>query len=72
MECGQHISENSSKAKMTLGFLRKTGFLQIRTLVRPKIEYATTIWSLYSKTQINLTKWKKKFRGRQPIGLAGN
>ena len=58
---GQHISEISSKATKTLGFLRRnlafapksTKEVAYKTLVRPKLEYAAPIWSSYSKFQIN-------------------
>ena len=61
MEWGQHISEISSKATKTLGFLsrnlafasRKTKEVAYQTLVRSKLEYASPIWSPYSKLQIN-------------------
>ena len=62
MDWGQHISEISSKATKTLGFLRRnlvafaprsTKEVAYKTLVRPKLEYAAPIWSPYSKLQIN-------------------
>ena len=61
MNWGQHISEISSKATKTLGFLRKnfafapksTKEVAYKTFVRPKLEYAAPIWSPYSKLQIN-------------------
>ena len=61
MDWGQHISEISSKATKTLGFLcrnlafapRSTKEVAYKTLVRPKLEYAAPIWSPYSKLQIN-------------------
>ena len=61
MDWGQHISEISSKASKTLGFLcrnlafapRCTKEVAYKTLVRPKLEYAAPIWSPYSKLQIN-------------------
>ena len=61
MDWGQHISEISSKATNTLGFLRKnlafapqsTKEVAYKTLVRPKLEYAAPIWSPYSKPQFN-------------------
>ena len=61
MDWGQHISEISSKATKTLGFLRRnlafapmsTKEVAFKTLVRPKLEYATPIWSPYSKFPIN-------------------
>ena len=57
MDWGQHISEISSKAPKTLGFLhrnsafapRSTKEVAYKTLVRPKLEYAVPIWSPYSK-----------------------
>ena len=61
MDWGQHISEISSKATKTLGFLlRNWAFAPksaregaYKTLVRPKLEYAAPIWSPYSKLQIH-------------------
>ena len=61
MDWCQHISEISSKATKTLGFLRRnlafapqsTKEVAYKTLVRPKLEYAAPIWSPYSKLQIN-------------------
>ena len=61
MDWGQHISEISSKATKTLGFLRRslafaprsTKEVAYKTLVRPKLENAAPIWSPYSKLQIN-------------------
>ena len=60
MDWGQHISDISSKATKTLGFLRRnlafalrsTKEVAYKTLVRPKLEYAAPIWSPYCKTQI--------------------
>ena len=64
MDWGHHISETSSKATKTLGFLRRnlafaprsTKEVAYKTLVRPKLEYAALIWSPYSKLQINQVK----------------
>ena len=61
MDWGQHISDISSKATKTLGFLRwnlafaprSTKEVAYKTLVRPKLEYAAPIWSPESKLQIN-------------------
>ena len=61
MDWGQHISEISSKATKTLGFIRRnlafapksTKEIAYKTLIRPKLEYAAPIWSPYSKLQIN-------------------
>ena len=63
----QHVSEISSKAIKTLGFLRRnlafapksTKEVAYKTLVRPKLEYASPIWSPHSKL------------GQQPAGPAG-
>ena len=60
MDSGQHISDISSKATKTLGFLRKnlafaprsTKEVAYKTLVHPKLETAAPIWSSYCKTQI--------------------
>ena len=60
MDWGQHISDISSKAAKTLGFLlrnlaftpRSTSEVAYKTLVHPKLEYAASIWSPYCKTQI--------------------
>ena len=61
MDWGQHISEISSKATKTLGFLcrnlafapKSTKEVAYKTLFRPKLKYAAPIWSPYSKLQIN-------------------
>ena len=61
MDWGQHVSEISSKATKTLGFLRRnlafaprsTKEVAYKTLVRPKLEYVAPIWSPHSKLQIN-------------------
>ena len=61
MDWGQHISEISSKATKTLGFLRRnfafahksTKEVAYKTLFQPKLVYAVPIWSPYSKLQIN-------------------
>ena len=58
---GQHVSEISSKATKTLGFLRRnlafaprsTKEVAYKTLVLPKLEYAAPIWSPHSKLQNN-------------------
>ena len=55
MDWSQHISDISSKATKTLGFLRRnlaftprsTKEVAYKTLVRPKLEYAAPIWSPY-------------------------
>ena len=55
LDWGQHISEISSKATKTLGFLlrnlafapRHTKEVAYKTLVHPKLEYAAPIWHPY-------------------------
>ena len=61
MDWGRHISEISSKATKTLGFLRRnlafapksSKEVAYKTLAWPKLEYAAPFWSPYSKLQIN-------------------
>ena len=61
MAWAQHVSEISSKAAKTLGFLRRnlafvpksTKEVAYKTLVRPKLEYAAPLWSPHSILQIN-------------------
>ena len=60
LDWGQHISEISSKATETLGFLwrnlafapRHTKEVAYKTLVRPQLEYAAPIWHPYHETQL--------------------
>ena len=59
LERGQHVSEISSKATKTLGFLRRnlalaprhTKEVAYQTLVRPQLEYAAPIWHPYNETE---------------------
>ena len=61
MDWGQHVSEISSKATKTLGFLRRnlafaprsTKEVAYKTMVRPKLEYTAPLWSPHSKLQNN-------------------
>ena len=61
MDWGQHVSEISSKATKTLGFLRRnlafarrsTKEVAYKTLVWPKLEHEAPIWSPHLKLQIN-------------------
>ena len=61
MDWGQHVSEISSKATNTLGFLRRnlafaprsTKEVAYKTLVHPKLGYAALILSPHLKLQIN-------------------
>ena len=60
MDYGKHISDISSKATKSLGFLRRNlAFaprspkeVAYKTLVRHKLEYAAPIWNPYSDTQV--------------------
>ena len=83
MDWGQHISDISSKATKTLGFLRRnlafaprsTKEVAYKTLVRPKLEYAAPSWSPYCKTQIQqvekvqrtATRWTCRKRGSSVV-----
>ena len=61
MDWGQHVSEISSIATKTLGFLRRnlafaprsTKEVACKTFNQPKLEYAAPIWSPHLKLQIN-------------------
>ena len=72
MDWGQHISDISSTATKTLGFLlrylafapRSTKEVAYKTLVRPKLEYAAPIWSPYRKTQIQQVEKVKRTAAR--------
>ena len=76
MDWGQHISEISSKATKTLGFLRRnlafaprsTKEVVYKTLVRPKLEYAAPIGSPYSKLQINQVEKVQRTAARWTCG----
>ena len=61
MQWDQHINNITAKANKTLGFLRrnlKIPSIRIKeqayqTLVRTLVEYASTVWNPYAKTEIN-------------------
>lgn len=61
LDWGQHISEITANATRTLGFLRRnlafaprqTKDVAYKTLIRPKLEYASPIWHPYLITQIS-------------------
>jgi hypothetical protein len=61
LQWDQHINNITAKANKTLGFLRrnlKIPSIRIKkqayqTLVRPLVEYASTVWNPYMKTEIN-------------------
>ena len=72
LDWGQHISEISSKATKTLGFLRRnlafaprhTKEVAYKTCVRPKLEYAAPIWHPYHETQIGRVEKAQRAAGR--------
>ena len=76
MNWGQHISNISSRATKTSGFLCRSMAFAPRstkedvyyTLVHPKQRYAAPIWSPYCKAQI---QHMEKVRPRQPAGPTG-
>ena len=73
MDWGQHVSEFSSKATKTLGFLRRnlafaprsTKEVAYKTLVRPK-RMQHPFGALTRNFRL------RKFRGQQPAGPAGD
>ena len=72
IDWGQHISDISSKATKTLGFLRRnlafeprsTKEVAYKTLVCPKLEYTAPIWSPYCKTQIQQVEKVQRMAAR--------
>ena len=60
LDWGQHVSDVSTKATQTLGFLRwnlalaprETKNMAYKTLVRSKLEYLSSVWNPYSKSQV--------------------
>ena len=76
MDWGQHVSEISSKATKTLGFLRRnlafaprsTKEVAYKTLARPKLEYAAPIWSPNSRLQINQIEKVRRAAARWTCG----
>ena len=77
MDWGQHVSEISSKATKTLGFLRRnlafaprsTKEVAYKTLVRPKLSMQHPFGALIRNFR---TVRLRKFRGQQPAGPAGD
>ena len=57
---GTHVNNISKKANQTLGFLKRNikvhkqdlKFTAYKTLVRPQLEYASTVWSPHTATDI--------------------
>ena len=72
MDLGQHISDISSKATKTLGFLRRnfaftprsTKEVAYKTLKHPKLEFAAPISSPYCKTQIQQVEKVQRMAAR--------
>ena len=72
MDWGQHVSEISSKATKTLGFLRRnlafaprsTKKVAYKTLVQPKLEYAAPIWfkHIYFKSVYTIQYNSKSYK----------
>ena len=72
LEWGQHVSEISSKATKTLGFLqrnlaiapRHTKEVAYQTLVRPQLEHAAPIWHPYNETETKKVEKVQKTAAR--------
>ena len=67
LECGQHVSEISSKATKTLGFLRRNLALKevaYQSLVRPQLEYAAPIWHPYNEIETKKVEKVQKTAAR--------
>ena len=72
LEWGQHVSEISSKATKTLGFLRRnlalapqhTKEVAYQTLVHPQLEYAAPIWHPYNETETKKVEKVQKTAAR--------
>ena len=62
-----HINNITDKANRTLGFIKRNvktknesvQELAYKTLVRPQVEYASTIWSPHAKQNTQNIKWPK-------------
>ena len=60
----QHINRTTANASKSLGYLKcniltKTSAIReaaYKTIVRPQVEYASSVWSPYSKKDINKIK----------------
>ena len=74
MDWGQHISDISSKATKTLGFLRRN--LAFAPWSTKEVAYKTLVnWSMKPPfgaliVKLRFNKWRR-YRGRQPAGPAG-
>ena len=72
LDWGHHVPEVSTKATQTLGFLRRnlalapreTNDMAYKTLVRPKLEYASPVWNPYSKSQVHQLEKVKRTAAR--------
>ena len=73
-----HINNITSTAYKTLGFVKRNVFtknkdiktMAYNSLVRPQVEYASAVWSPYTKENIN--KIEKQSKGGQPDGSQMN
>ena len=80
LDWGQHISEISTKATKTLGFLRRnlafaprhTKKLRKKTLVCPKLLYAAPIWHPYNETQIGHVEKVQRTAARWTCSILSN
>ena len=80
LEWGQHINEITSKATKTLGFLcrnltfasKETKAATYKTLVRPKLEYAPSVWMPYHQVDINRTEKVQRPAARWTCRQWGN
>ena len=67
-----HISQITSKANRPLGFVKRNvrtknqsvKELASKTLVRPQVEYASTVWSPYTKQNIQKIKMVQRMAAR--------
>ena len=72
LKWGQHVSEISSKATKTLGFLRRnlalaprhTKEVAYQTLVHLQLEYAAPIWHPYNETEMKKVEKVQKTAAR--------
>ena len=72
LDWGQHVSDVSTKATQTLGFLpwnlalapRETKDVAYKILIRPKLEYASPVWNPYSKSQVYQVEKVQKIAAR--------
>ena len=79
LDRGQHVTDVSTKATQTLGFLRRnlaltpreTKDMTYKTLVRPKLEYASPVWKPYSKSQVYQLEKAQRTATHWTAGVGG-